>query len=295
MNIKDLSLITWKEIKDIDKQNSILFVTMAPIEEHGLCLPLATDLIEGEHWSKDAMLKLEEREGYKCFYLPAFPIAAASVNEFYGCIHFSMNTTYVVARELLDNLVHMGFMNIVLIASHADPVHHIAVEKAVRRVNRHYGIRAISPLGAFFSLEELGIKHLSPKLILEMVKKYPNDFHAGWIETSSLIAIKKNFVRKGYKELPRTFINDRDIISKKKQLAAMGEYGHLGNPAVADKELGELINQDIAEFIVAAVKSFVKRKNYKIYMHHFLYRIPFLHLGFIRKTKWRKTGKKVAK
>lgn len=268
---------------------------MAPIEEHGLSLPLATDLIEGEHWSKDVMLKLEEREGYNCFYLPSFPIAAASVSEFYGCIHFSMSTTYAVARELLDNLIHMGFMNIVIIASHADPVHQIAVEKAIRRINKHYGIRAISPLGAFFSLEELGIKHLSPKMILEMAKKYPNDFHAGWIETSSMIAMNEKLVREGYREIPRTFISGREIISKKKQLAAMGEYGHLGNPAVADKVLGELLNQDIAEFIAEAVKSFVKRENYKIYMHHFLYRIPFLHLGFIRKTKWRKTGKKVSK
>ena len=47
--MQDLSLLTWKEIKEIDKEKSIVFAVMAPIEEHGWHLPLATDLIEGEY------------------------------------------------------------------------------------------------------------------------------------------------------------------------------------------------------------------------------------------------------
>lgn len=286
--MKDLGLLTWKEIKNIDKEHSILFVTMAPIEEHSLSLPIATDVIEGEYWGKDTMMRLEEREGFQCYYLPSFPIAAASVNEFYGCIHFSMRTTYTIAREMLEGLVHMGFVNIVIVASHGDPEHHIAIEKAIGKVNKHYGIRAISPLGAFFSMEELHIRHQLPKAVFEMEKKYPNDFHAGWIETSSMLAINKELVRGGYRKMSETKITDKEMISRKKQLAAMGEYGHLGNPAVANQELGELLNQDVAEFLYEAVSSFVKREGYEIYMHHFLYRIPFLHFGFLRRHKWNK-------
>ena len=47
--MQDLSLMTWKEAAAIDKDKSILFVTVAPIEEHGVHLPLATDLIEASH------------------------------------------------------------------------------------------------------------------------------------------------------------------------------------------------------------------------------------------------------
>ena len=90
--MKDLSLLTWKEVKEIDKRKSIVFVVIAPIEEHGTHLPLATDIIEGEYWSKGAMKELEQRLGVECYYLPSFPIASASVNEFYGSIHFSMST-----------------------------------------------------------------------------------------------------------------------------------------------------------------------------------------------------------
>ena len=103
--------MTWKEVAGIDKDKSILFVTVAPIEE--------------------------------------FPIAAASVNSFYGCIHFSMRTVYKVVKELLESLACMGFQNVVVVASHADPEHQIVVEKAVRSVNRKYGEIAIAPMGAF--------------------------------------------------------------------------------------------------------------------------------------------------
>ncbi len=47
--MRDLSLLTWKEVKEINKRKSIVFVVLAPIEEYGTHLPLATDIIEGEY------------------------------------------------------------------------------------------------------------------------------------------------------------------------------------------------------------------------------------------------------
>ena len=148
--MKDLSLMTWSEVRDIDKKKSIVFAVLAPIEEHGKHLPLATDIVEGEYWSKGAMTELERRLAAECFFLPPFPIASASVNEFYGSIHFTMKTTYDVTYAVLESLCYMGFMNIAVIASHADPQHQIAVEKAVRKINRKNGICAIAPMGQIF-------------------------------------------------------------------------------------------------------------------------------------------------
>ena len=76
-------------------------------------------------------------------------------------------------------------------------------------------------------------------------------------------------------------ITGRDMISKKKQLRAMGEYGHMGNPAAADKHIGELLNMDSARFIAEATLNFVKRQDYKMFSHYFLYDIWFMHVGFL--------------
>ena len=180
--MRDLSMITWKEIREIDKSKSILFVVMAPIEEHGWHLPIATDLMEGEYWSKGAMKAVEEKLGVECFYLPSFPIASASVNEFYGSIHFSMKTTYEVTYAILDSAGCMGFQNIIIIASHADPQHQIAIEKAVRKINRKHGICAIAPMGQIF----MGVFVKKSDCLERFEKEHENDYHAGWVETSCL-------------------------------------------------------------------------------------------------------------
>ncbi|MBQ2480707.1 MAG: creatininase family protein [Treponema sp.] len=287
--MKDLSLMTWKEIGEVNKEKAIAFIVMAPIEEHGLCLPLATDLIEGDAWSKGAMEELEKNHGLDCYFLPTFPIAAASVNEFYGSIHFSMKTTYEVAYEILESIRCMGFRHIVLIASHADPDHQIAVTKAVRKVNRKNNICAIAPMGAIF----MGAGLEQPKEIRSMEKEHGNDFHAGWIETSSLLSINKKHVRQGYKDLPDSNISDREMIFKKKQLKAMGKYGHIGFPRLASEELGNLLNKNCVESICEAVVNFYRREGYKKYDDYFLYKILPLHIGFIKvfgRVRRRKVG-----
>ncbi|MBR6144464.1 MAG: creatininase family protein [Treponema sp.] len=287
--MKDLSLMTWKEIGEVNKEKAIAFIVMAPIEEHGLCLPLATDLIEGDAWSKGAMEWLEKNYGLDCYFLPTFPIAAASVNEFYGSIHFSMKTTYEVAYEILESIRCMGFRHIVLIASHADPDHQIAVTKAVRKVNRKNNICAIAPMGAIF----MGAGLEQPKEIRSMEKEHGNDFHAGWIETSSLLSINKKHVRQGYKDLPDSNISDREMIFKKKQLRAMGKYGHIGFPRLASEELGNLLNKNCVESICEAVVNFYRREGYKKYDDYFLYKILPLHIGFIKvfgRVRRRKVG-----
>lgn len=288
--MKDLSLMTWKEIKEADKQNSIVFIVMAPIEEHGHCLPLATDLIEGDFWSKNAMKEIEKNHNLECYYLPAFPIAAASVNEFFGSIHFSMKTTYEVAYEILESIRCMGFNHIVIIASHADPEHQIAVTKAVRKINRKNGVCAISPMGSIF----MGAGVKQSEKINQLEKEHENDFHAGWIETSCLLDFDEKYVRGGYKDLPDSDITDRDMISKKKQLKAMGKYGHIGSPRFASKETGVLLNRNCVESICEAVINFYNREGYKKYDDYFLYKILPLHIGFIKifgRVKRTKEGK----
>ena len=132
-----------------------------------------------------------------------------------------------------------------------------------------------------------------PKEIRSMEKEHGNDFHAGWIETSSLLSINKKHVRQGYKDLPDSNISDREMIFKKKQLRAMGKYGHIGFPRLASEELGNLLNKNCVESICEAVVNFYRREGYKKYDDYFLYKILPLHIGFIKvfgRVRRRKVG-----
>jgi Uncharacterized protein, putative amidase len=280
--MRDLSLMTWKEVRKTDKSKSVVFVVLAPIEEHGTHLPLATDIVEGEYWSKGAMQKLEQKLGVECFYLPSFPIASASVNEFYGSIHFSMSTTYEVAYAVLESVCYMGFQNIVVIASHADPQHQIAIEKAVRKINKRNGLSVIAPMGQIF----MGVSTEKSLELVSFEKEHENDYHAGWIETSSLLDIDSEYVRNGYENLPDSQITDKDMIFRKKQIEAMGEYGYIGAPRYASTEVGRKLNDNCIASICDAVERFYKRDGYQKYEHYSLYNILPLHIGF-----WKIAGK----
>ena len=275
--MRDLSTLTWPEVKEIDKTKSIIFVVIAPVEEHGRHLPLATDIIEGEYWSKGAMNELERKLAVECFYLPSFPIAAASVNGFYGSVHFTMKTTFEVTYSVLESLCFMGFRNIAVIASHADPQHQIAVERAVRKINKKNGLCAVAPMGQIF----MGVSAEKSQRLAEFEKAHANDYHAGWIETSSLLDIDPRLVRPCYKTVPDSIVTDRDMISVKRQTAAMGEYGHIGAPRYASRELGKDLNNSCIATICDAVEKFYKRDGYQRYEHYPLYRILPLHIGFI--------------
>ena len=109
-----------------------------------------------------------------------------------------------------------------------------------------------------------------------------NDFHAGWVETSSLLDIDESLVREGYKDLPDSDISDKDMIFKIRQLKAMGEYGHIGMPRFALKETGHQLNQNCIESICEAVINFYNRADYKKYDDYFLYKILPLHIGFLK-------------
>lgn len=69
-----------------------------------------------------------------------------------------------------------------------------------------------------------GVK--APDVLEKFEKEHANDFHAGWIETSSMLAISEDLVRETYKDVPDSDITDRDMIFKKKQIDAMGQYGN---------------------------------------------------------------------
>lgn len=281
--VKNVMEMTWVDIQELDKEKTLLFVTIAPIEEHSHHLPVGTDIYEGEHWRKELIERLHSKSpDFNLLFLPPVPIACAGASNFYGNLLFKQNTVKRVTYELLSNIVKWKIRNIIIIASHGDPKHLIAVEEACVKINKKHGICAFSPMGAMFSAKELGIDMKGPKQIESIIREYPNDFHAGWIETSNMLDIDDSLVKSNYTDLPDTMISEKEMISPKKILEKMASYGHLGYPRIARKELGGLLNENLAQYLVEAVSAFIQRKNYEKYEHHFLYKIPFLRTNFKR-------------
>jgi creatinine amidohydrolase len=281
--MKDILKMTWKEIEALPKDKTLLFLTFAPVEEHSHHMPLGVDIFLGETWRNKAIeMILKSNLDYQLLTMPPIPFAQGTVAGFPGNLHVSQKTVFRVACEILNKIANWGIKNTIIIASHGEPKHLIAIEEACDKINKKHGLCAISPMGAFFSYDELGIDLNFPVEMEEMLKKYPKDFHAGWIETSAMLDIDGNLVNKDYSNLPDIKIEEKEMIFPKKVNKKIAGFGHMGYPRLANKKLGELINKNAAEYIYKVTLAFATRQDFKKYQHHSLHKIPFLRTNFMR-------------
>lgn len=276
-----LENLSWNEI---DKEKSVIFIGLAPIEEHGKHLPICVDYYMTQRWIESAAdsLNLSDKE-HNYYTLPVIPLGSADSKTFPGNIHLKQNAIYRITKEVLENIATWGIQNIIVISAHADPKHQIAIEQACDCINKRYETICFSPMGAIFSQEKAGIDLNHSKEIKDMLKDYPNDYHAGWIETSMMMYYDKDMVKKEYIDAEDVIIKERDMISIRKINEALSDIGHLGYPRLASYELGKKLHINMVENIVKAADKFISRTDYQKYMHHFLYKIPFLRVGLIRR------------
>jgi creatinine amidohydrolase len=270
--------LTWNELDDMDKNKTILMLGFAPIEQHGKHLPLGTDVYLTKKWIQDTVVKLEEKNDYNILTLPTIPMGCSDIKGFPGNLYVSQKLVYSMVYEMISMIAEWGIKYIVVISAHADPKHQIAIEQACDKINKQYGKIVLAPMGAIFSNEKVGLKIKQTKKVSEKLAEYPNDFHAGWIETSQMLYYHDHLVREEYREIKEVIIKPRHMISSKKVNRMIRYQGHMGYPRIATKELGRELHESMVLEIIKAISTFIEGKDTKKYEHHFLYNIPFLRV-----------------
>lgn len=275
----NLLTLSWEDILNLDKEKLVVFVGIAPIEEHGRHLPIGVDIYETDEWINLAIDKLDSILPSYCYgKLPIIPLGFADMGTFPGNIHVSRELIYKIIYSTLENIVKWGVKNIIVISAHAEPLHTIAVEQACESINKEYGIISIAPMGSIFNYEQKRVLKKLSNSVEEKIKLFPNDFHAGWIETSNMLALYPELVSDNYQERPDISIQDNEMMNIQKVINTIKNEGHIGFPKEASKELGIELNNDTGEQICIATHKFILRSNYEKYMNHPLYHISSLKL-----------------
>jgi len=275
--MKNILDLTWKEIELLDKDKTFLFMTVAPLEEHGTHLPIGVDIELGEYWKNKTIKKLEQKYPNNNFIsMPFLPIAAGSMKTFPGCIYIKPKELRKILTSILKNIKSWEIKNLIILASHGDPFHNMAIEKACEYINKKYGTNYISPMGAFFSNQELNIDLKLGTDVDIMLKKYPNDFHAGWIETSMMMDISPEKVSPNYLNITNIEVTEKEMMFPKKYLNKTIKKGHLGYPQYSKLELGIELNDSTSNFLVKTIEKMINNCDLNKYRHHFLYQNPFL-------------------
>ncbi|MBN1838150.1 MAG: creatininase family protein, partial [Spirochaetales bacterium] len=185
MNAPHFPLMTRMSVKDLreylEGKRSII-LPLGTIEQHGYHLPVSTDAIVAE--------SLSHRVGKRTGVLVAPTIAAAfSGGSLPGTINISPAVMSLLVSDTLCSLAAQGFRNFYLVLGHGGSENLTALQEALKgllRGNPAFGQAMICLFPAWkFGPEATGWK----KGFAE------GDWHAGWLETSLMLALAPELVR----------------------------------------------------------------------------------------------------
>ncbi|MFH1477027.1 MAG: creatininase family protein [Verrucomicrobiota bacterium] len=233
----------------LEKKHSII-VPIGVIEQHGYHLPLKTDALLAENIGR----LIGERAG-----ILVAPVIYSSFSGggLPGTINISPAVMSLVVSDTLLSLASQGFRNFYLLLCHGGSENDLALDNALKlllRTNPAFSkvMIALMPVWKFGSAN--GWK----KAIAE------HDWHAGWLETSIVMALAPDWVRmqdlaldpepllSQQIEHPDNYQHAEKIVDDPMVVARQGQrpeikVGVMGHPESASPELGQKIVEDIVQ------------------------------------------------
>ncbi len=185
--------LTIEDIKDLDREKTIILMSVSPVEAHGPHLPVGTDIFVAEELQRRYAEAL--RQEFPDYTLVRFPplFTGADALPVKGSLNFPAPLLKKVLLSLARELAGQGFRYLFLSDNHGGPRHQLAIETAARRAWKKYRFIVVNPFNLIFRM----MVENDPRLLLETGLAQgccgdDSDSHAGTNETSLMLALKSN-------------------------------------------------------------------------------------------------------
>ena len=279
-----LADMTWPEVEAAGARNTPLLVPVAVLEQHSRHLPLATDTY-GAYLLCSLIQKDLAGRGIRVLIAPPYYYGVNSTTAMFpGSLNVSPATMKAVLTEILENYARWGLRRQFIVNHHGDPQHNRAIVETIQAL-REQGVETAYFLGGmiqgFVDAAYQGTFREPLPLTGDAVLRAPEsertkaaaarltrsaglDIHAGERETSLIM-----------RWFPETMAKDVDITELKpvpetarefQEAEAAGRWrelspwGHIGDPAVATPENGELYALEAAD-MAAALADFLRDRD----------------------------------
>lgn len=235
MQFDELTMI---EFKNRINDKTVVILPMGAIEEHGKHLPLCTDSIQAEYVANEVAKKIN------ALVLPPIRYGiCSSTRNFPGTISLSFETLHGLIKDILSELARHKIKNVVIVTGHAGKMHMAAIRLAADEIVKKHDVN-VMVLSDYDIAYEIKDKDM-PK----------GDGHAGFIETSRVLHIRKDLVKgKGQKTIP-DFPEFMILKSPEKYFPS----GVMGDPTNASRKKGEELDRIIVDKLVKLIK-----KNFRL-------------------------------
>ena len=250
--------LSWKQIEQLDKNKTIFFLPISPLEEHGPHLPVGTDLLTVRDAATEAIKILNKKNPDLTYILlPAIPIGYCKFNtDFPGSISVSGKIVRDVIYSFGSSLGTHGFKFLIICTYHMAIGHLKGIYSAMKKLESEFGMRTCEPWGPYYHNKEM--EKREPKLGFDTSK----EVHAGFRETSLMKYQYPYLVDESYKNLQSIYrdMNSPMVLGKTfKQLGL--KDGYVGSPARADADYGRwFFNETVNVFVKSALDLYEGKK-----------------------------------
>lgn len=236
--------MSWRAIDELDREKTIVFIPISPLEEHGPHLPVGTDLLTARDAAKEAMIKVEQQKPeLTCVIHPAIPLGFSKIaSDFPGTVSISSKTIRNIVFGVCSSLAKHGFKYMLLCSYHMDLGHLKGIYAGMKKTRKQYSVHVYEPQGPYHFGKE--VEKREPKLGFDTSK----EVHAGFRETSLMKYQYPYLVDPEHKNLQSLYM---DLYSPRvlgKTFKDLGlTDGYVGSPARAESDYGRWLFQDTVE------------------------------------------------
>ncbi|MBU1158703.1 MAG: creatininase family protein [Candidatus Thermoplasmatota archaeon] len=216
------------------KDGAIAILPIGSMEEHGSHLPLGTDSMQAEE------IAGRIADEFNALLLPPIRYGECrSTRNFPGTISLSFETVYALTIDIVSELSRNGIDRILVLTGHAGSGHMAAIRLGVQRVVENDPELKVMVLSDYDIAYEL------------RGKEFPSDDgHAGLIETSRILNLRKDLVgreRPVGKGRPPKFM----IVNDPERYIPTGV---MGDPRNADADRGRRIDDFVVDELCALIR-----------------------------------------
>lgn len=252
---RKFAYLNWKQVESLPKEETLLVLPTAAIEQHGHHLPLATDTLINNLLLGKALEKLPPEASVYALE----PVCYGKSNEhlgFPGTLSLSSSTFMAVLRDLGASVATAGFKRLALYNSHGGNAS--LVDVMARDLRAEFGLRTFALYG-------------SGGICFDGVSAQERayGFHAGEIETAFLLSVTPELVdTSSYTvnyiadiEKPEFLLPENAAATFAWLTRDIAESGVMGDPRAATKENGIRWSDLAATRIAAALEAMLRYKD----------------------------------
>jgi|SRR3984893_1564275 len=246
---RNFAYLNWKQVDALSREQTLLILPTASIEQHGHHLPLATDALINNLLLGRAIKRLPA--DLPVYVLPCVHYGKSNEHiGFPGTLSVSAATFMAVLRDLGASLSSAGFRKLVLYNTHGGNTSLIDV--MARDLRAEFGLRTFALHGS----GGIPFDGLSPQ-------ERAYGFHAGEVETAFLLAAAPELVDRSLYTVnyiadvakPEALLPENAPATFAWLTRDIAPSGVLGDPRPASAENGERWLEEAAVWLAAALQA----------------------------------------